>query len=131
MRNCKDNQNVGLLFNEAIDEINNSKNSFYIDKEHLTINPKLLKYITELEFYIIENNVNFEGSIINFPNDFKVVQSDLTHYINIEEYVFFEKDKHTKINLVEIYADSIYSSDSINDEIYILMKKIQKFLVLS
>lgn len=89
------------------------------------INPELLKYIEELEFYIIENWVDLGGSLINFHEYFRIVKEDLAHRIDIESYTYYEKDKHMQINLVEVYADSVFAAIEINDEIYKLMKEIQ------
>lgn len=119
-------------YNKYVDELNASKKPFEVEDEHgnTVINPELLKYIEELEFYIIENRVDLGGSLINFHEDFRVVKEDLTHRIDIEGYTFYEKDKHMQINLVEVYADSVFAAIEINDEIYRLMKEIQKFIML-
>jgi hypothetical protein len=123
------NEDLDYGYNQYMQELNSKKQQFYIDNQK-TINPELEKNMEELEFYIVENRIESGGSLINFPSDFHIVKEDLTRSIDIECYRFYEKDKHTLINLVEIYADSVYAAIEINDEVYRLMKEIQKFLLL-
>jgi hypothetical protein len=126
-------QDIDPEYLAYMQEHNKTKLPFYVEDAdgNETINPELLKSIEALEFYIIENRVEEGGALINFPIEFSIVKEDLTRHLTREFYIFYEKDKHTQIHLIEIYADTFYAAIEMNREMVELVYEIQQYLILT